>query len=107
MDYRVFQDILTRVKAEAFDHLAMAIEQECHYQFHLAAGIPQDIPEPKAPTPAAAATEPEEVVVVPAPTPIAAPSRRRKYPGAVTTTPEPILPQPEPISLVADDEAPF
>lgn len=105
MDYRVFQDILTRVKAEAFDHLAMAIEQECHYQFHLAAGIPQDIPEPKAPTPAAPATEPEEVVVVPAPTPIAASSRRRKF---APLQPQPVGPvlveEPAPAD---DDGAPF
>jgi hypothetical protein len=99
MDTNDIRNLILRVKARAYDVLLDELDEMI-----MRAEIPT---EPEALTPAAPATEPEEVVVVPAPTPIAAPSRRRRYPGAVTTTPEPILPQPEPISLVADDEAPF
>jgi hypothetical protein len=99
MDTNDIRNLILRVKARAYDVLLDELDEMI-----MRAEIPT---EPEVLTPAAPATEPEEVVVVPAPTPIAAPSRRRRYPGAVTTTPEPILPQPEPISLVADDEAPF
>jgi hypothetical protein len=99
MDTNDIRNLILRVKARAYDVLLDELDEMI-----MRAEIPT---EPEVLTAAAPATEPEEVVVVPAPTPIAAPSRRRKYPGAVTTTPEPILPQPEPISLVADYEAPF
>jgi hypothetical protein len=100
MDTNDIRNLILRVKARAYDVLLDELDEMI-----MRAEIPTEPEVLTAPEPA---TEPEEVVVVPAPTPIAAPSRRRKYPGAVTTTPEPILPQPEPISLVAhDDEAPF
>jgi hypothetical protein len=99
MDTNDIRNLILRVKARAYDVLLDELDEMI-----MRAEIPT---EPEVLTAPAPATEPKEVVVVPAPTPIAAPSRRRRYPGAVTTTPEPILPQPEPISLVADDEAPF
>ena len=97
MDTNDIRNLILRVKARAYDVLLDELDEMI-----MRAEIPT---EPEALTPAAPATEPEEVVVVPAPTPIAASSRRRKF----------APPQPQPVGPVLveepapadDDGAPF